>query len=103
MTAVERDPTSIPELPAGLRERVLEASLQARAAGRPQPPAPEISPAEAFSRSADALYEMLSGLPEQDWERPALRDLDVQGLVGHLAGVEEDMHRSLAGDPDVGA
>ena len=32
---------------------------------------------------------------------PALRGLDVQGLVGHLTGVEEDVHRCLAGDPGV--
>jgi uncharacterized protein (TIGR03083 family) len=32
-----------------------------------------------------------------------LRDLDVQGLVGHLTGVEEDVHRCLAGDPAVAA
>ena len=31
-----------------------------------------------------------------------LRDLDVQGLVGHLTGVEEDVQRCLAGDPSVG-
>jgi uncharacterized protein (TIGR03083 family) len=32
-----------------------------------------------------------------------LRDLDVQGLVGHLAGVEEDVQRCLTGDPAVAA
>ena len=92
-----------PELPAGLRERVLAASLRARAAGRPEPAAPEISPPEAFTRTADAFDEMLRGLQEEDWGRPALRGLDVQGLVGHLTGVEEDVHRGLAGDPDVAA
>ena len=90
-----------PALPAGLRERVLAASLRARAAGRPEPAAPEISPAEAFSRAADAFYRMLCALQEEDWGRSALRGLDVQGLVGHLTGVEEDVHRSLAGDPEV--
>ena len=33
--------------------------------------------------------------------RPVLRGLDVQGLVGHLIGVEEDVHRCLSGDPEV--
>jgi uncharacterized protein (TIGR03083 family) len=97
MTAAERGPA----LPASLRERVLAASLRARAAGRPEPAAPEISPAEAFSRAADAFYGMLCALNEGDWGRPALRGLDVQGLVGHLTGVEEDVHRCLAGDPGV--
>jgi uncharacterized protein (TIGR03083 family) len=85
----------------GLRERVLAASLRARAAGRPEPATPEISPAAAFSRAADALYGMLCVLSAEDWHRPALRGLDVQGLVGHLTGVEEDVQRGLAGVPRV--
>jgi uncharacterized protein (TIGR03083 family) len=63
--------------------------------------APQISPAQAFSRAADAFYGLLGVLQAADWRQPALRDLDVQGLVGHLTGVEEDVHRSLAGDPRV--
>ena len=97
MTAAEQRPA----LPDGLRDRVLAASLRARAAGRPEPAAPEITPEEAFSRAADALYGMLGVLQEEDWGRLALRGLDVQGLVGHLTGVEEDVHRALAGDPQV--
>ncbi len=88
-------------VPAGLRERVLEASWQARAAGRSVPEVQEISPAEAFSRAADAFYGLLCALADEDWARPVLRDLNVQGLVGHLIGVEEDVHRCLAGDPSV--
>ncbi|HEV2376940.1 MAG TPA: maleylpyruvate isomerase family mycothiol-dependent enzyme [Streptosporangiaceae bacterium] len=87
--------------PPGLRARVLEAAIRARAAGQTVPAVPEISPIEAFSRAADALYGMLCALDSQDWQRPVLRDLDVQGLVGHLTGVEEDVHRSLSGDPEV--
>ena len=97
MTAAERGPA----LPDGLRDRVLAASLRARAAGRPEPAAPQITPEEAFSRAADAFYGMLGVLQADDWRRPALRGLDVQGLVGHLTGVEEDVHRGLAGDPQV--
>ena len=97
MTAAEQSPV----LPDGLRDRVLAASLRARAAGSPEPAAPEISAAEAFSRAADAFYGMLGVLQAEDWRRPALRGLDSQGLVGHLTGVEEDVHRCLAGDPQV--
>ncbi len=97
MTAAARSPA----LPAGLRDRVLSASLRARAVGRPEPPAPQITAEEAFSRAADAFYGMLGVLQAEDWRRLALRGLDVQGLVGHLTGVEEDVHRCLAGNPQV--
>jgi uncharacterized protein (TIGR03083 family) len=98
MTRVDRDPA---DLPMGLRERVMAASLQARAAGHPVPAVPEISAAEAFGRTADAFYGLLCALGEEDWTKPALRGLDVQGLVGHLIGVEDHVHRGLAGDPGV--
>jgi len=89
--------------PAGLRNRILAAALSARPAGTALPAAPPITPAEAFSRAADAFYGLLCALAEADWHRPVLRDLDVQGLVGHLTGVEEDVHRALAGDQGVAA
>jgi uncharacterized protein (TIGR03083 family) len=88
-------------LPAGLRERVLEASRQARATGRSVPEVVEISPAEAFSRATGAFYGLLCALRDDDWRITVLRGLDVQGLVGHLIGVEDDMHRCLSGDPEV--
>ena len=94
-------PPDLPVLPAGLRERVLAASLRARDAGRPVPDAPEISPVEAFSRAVSAFYAVLCFLDEGGWRTPVLRGLDVQGLVGHLIGVEEDVYRALAGDPAV--
>jgi uncharacterized protein (TIGR03083 family) len=89
-------------LPSGLRDRVLAAARQARAPGRPLPDVPAIPPAEAFSRAVDALSGLLAALDPADWHRPVLRDLDVQGLVGHLTGVEEDVQRALAGVPAVG-
>ena len=89
--------------PAGLRDRVLAAALRARPAGTAIPAVPPITPAEAFGRAADSFYGLLCALAEADWHRPVLRDLDVQGLVGHLTGVEEDVQRALAGDPGVAA
>jgi uncharacterized protein (TIGR03083 family) len=77
------------------------ASWRARSAGRPIPDVPEISPLEAYSRAADALYGMLCALDDADWRRTVLRELDVQQLIGHLTGVEEDMQRCLSGDPAV--
>lgn len=98
MRADERAPVA---LPAGLRERVMEASRQARTAGRPAPDAAEISPAQGFSRAVEALDSLLRSLSAEGWRLPVLRDLDVQGLVGHLAGVEDDVQRCLSGDPAV--
>jgi uncharacterized protein (TIGR03083 family) len=105
MTGEERSPalSASPVVPTGLRMRVVAAALRARAAGRPDPVPEVISPDEAYRRAADAFHALLRELPDTDWARPALRDLDVQGLVGHLTGVEEDVQRSLAGDPAVAA
>ncbi len=103
MTGDERSPAlpTGPVLPTGLRERVIAAALLARTAGRAHPAPAAISPGEAYRRAADAFHGLLRELPDEDWARPALRDLDVQGLVGHLTGVEEDVQRALAGDPAV--
>jgi len=90
-------------LPTALRGRVLQAARLARAAGRPYPDVVAISPAEAFSRAADAFYGLICALSDPDWERPVLRGLDVQCLVGHLIGVEDDVHRALSEDPAVAA
>ena len=62
---------------------------------------PVISPVEAFGRAADAFSGLLAALAPDAWRTPVLRDLDVQGLVGHLTGVEDDVQRALAGDPEV--
>jgi uncharacterized protein (TIGR03083 family) len=89
-------------LPAGLRERVMSASHQVRSPGQAVPEVAEDSPTEAFAHAADAFGQMLALLEPDDWHLPALRDLDVQGLVGHLTGVERDVQRGIAGDPAVG-
>ena len=98
MSAAGRDQAP---LPAGLRERVLAASLLARGTGQTVPAVPEISADEAFARAADAFYGLLGALSDEGWKTEALRGLDVQGLVGHMIGVEYDTHRALAGDPAV--
>jgi uncharacterized protein (TIGR03083 family) len=90
-----------PPLPPGLRERVLATALAARPAGRAVPAPPEITPIEAFRRAADAFAGLLSTLSDEQWHVRVLRNLDVHGLVGHLAGVECHVQAALAGDPAV--
>ena len=98
MSTADRDQAAFP---IGLRERVMAASLLAREVGQPVPGVPAISADEAFARAADAFYGLLGALSDEGWKTGALRGLDVQGLVGHLIGVEHDTHRALAGDPAV--
>jgi uncharacterized protein (TIGR03083 family) len=91
--------------PAGLRTQILSSALASRPAGRAAPPPPVIDAVEAFRRTVAAFDALLSDLDTSDWSRPALRGLDVQGLVGHLIGVEHDFHAGLgiagpAGGPD---
>ncbi len=92
---------TIGPLPTGLRERVLAASRLLRAGGRSVPEVTAISPVEAFRRAVEAFDLVLSALTDDDWHRPALRGLDVLGLVGHLIGVEYDVAHSLSGDPAI--
>src|SRR5207244_2828306 len=74
--------------PNGLLGAIRTAALDARAAGRPSPEAPPVSPLEAYRRAVASLDDLLGQLTPEDWHRQALRDMDVQGLVGHLIGVE---------------
>jgi len=46
--------------PEGLGDRVVEAALQARAAGRPAVLVTSISPVEAFRRQVDAFDALLA-------------------------------------------
>lgn len=85
----------------GLRERVLERSLGLRPAGRATPEPEPISAVEAVRRTAESLAELLEGLDDAQWRRPVLRGLDVQGLIGHLIGVEQHVEQAVAGDESV--
>ena len=87
-------------LPEELREQVLTAARQARPVGAAVPVAPLVTPAEAMRRAADAFVQLLAVLDAGQWRFAALRDLDVQGLVGHLIGVERDVQAALRGEPD---
>ncbi len=86
-----------------LRARVVIAALAGRGSGRPSRPPEEVPGSEAFQRVINQMDGLLSDLGEGDWRRPALRDLTVQELVGHLIGAEAaflDGLRGLAELPD---
>lgn len=88
--------------PADLLERTVRAARRLRAPGRPVDAPDPIDGADTFRRAVAAMDAALSGLGDPEWARPALRDLDVQGLLGHLIGVESEFHGALS-DPPVTA
>ncbi len=94
--------TSERPLPAGVRARVLDAAREARTPGAAVPAPDRITATEALRRAADALDALLLTLEPEQWRVHVLRDLDVQGLVGHLIGVEYDVQQALRGDASVG-
>jgi len=89
--------------PARLRARVVAAAAAARPPGRSVPAPDHISGAEVFRRMVVRLDDLLGDLAPAEWHAPALRDLDVQGLVGHLIGVEEAFAAALDGTGTLGA
>jgi len=84
--------------PVGLRARVMTAAEALRGTGQPSDPAPAISPVEAYRRTVEAFSTLLSELGDDEWHRPVLRDLDIQGLTGHLIGVERAFQTVLGMD-----
>jgi len=111
MTLPDHNPTPLDELqfalaeadaedpPADLGTSVLGRALAARRPGAPVHEAQVITPLEAFGRTTRALEALLGDLDHDAWRRATIRGLTVQGLVGHLIGVE---HAFVAGvdDPD---
>jgi uncharacterized protein (TIGR03083 family) len=57
-----------------------------------------ISGLETFRRLTARLSRLLTELPATAWKVPTIRDLDVQGLIGHLIGVEHAFADTLLGD-----
>jgi uncharacterized protein (TIGR03083 family) len=87
-------------VPPRVRRRVLDAARRERAPKQSVLAVTGISPVEAFRRTADALDTLLRSLDDVAWHRPALRDLDVQGLIGHLLAVEQHAARCFAAEGD---
>jgi uncharacterized protein (TIGR03083 family) len=80
-----------------VRARVVRTALAARAPGRPSRVTEDISGLEAFRSVLSQMDALLAELGERDWQRPALRDLDVQELLGHLIAAEEAFLDGLRG------
>jgi uncharacterized protein (TIGR03083 family) len=87
------------DLPGVLGARVATTAFDLRRPGRVVDPPEAITADVALARAVRDLAALLDSLHDEDWERPALRDLDVQGVVGHLIGVEHDFQDGL-GRPD---
>ncbi len=84
--------------PDALGEGIVVAALSIRPPGRPVDEPDAIGPVEAFGRAVASFDALLGSLGPDEWHVPALRGLDVQGLVGHLIGVERDFATTLVAD-----
>jgi uncharacterized protein (TIGR03083 family) len=80
------------------RDHLLATAMSARAPGLPVDPQEPISGLETLRRLTARLSELLAALPASAWELRTVRELDVQGLVGHLIGVEHAFAATLLGD-----
>ena len=81
--------------PARLLDNVTLAAFAGRQPGRSLSEPESISSTATFERAVGSLDELLGSLAQNDWHRPALRRLDVQGLLGHMIGVEHAFQRAL--------
>ena len=86
-----------------VRQRTFDRALSRRRPGHPLEEGARIDGRETFSRQTRRLANLLSGLEAAEWMLPTIRGLDVQGLVGHLIGVERDFSASLENDASVAA
>ena len=80
-----------------VRALIVGRALAVRSPGRPSQSPEEISGLEAFRRAINQMDALLADLEERDWRRPALRDLSVQELIGHLVAAEEAFLNGLEG------
>jgi uncharacterized protein (TIGR03083 family) len=87
--------------PSALRSRVLDAVVSARRPGRDVGAGAPITAVEAYRRTMASFDRVLSELTDAEWHLHVLRDLDIQGLVGHLIGVERQLHSALGMEPGV--
>jgi uncharacterized protein (TIGR03083 family) len=87
------------ESPArAFRHRLLTGAMSQRSPGIPARPVDYVTGVETMRRSTTHLAGLLEALDDNEWARVTVRHLDVQGLVGHLIGVEHAFASTLHGD-----
>jgi uncharacterized protein (TIGR03083 family) len=90
------------EPPTDLRRSVLAAALTRRRPGRPVRSPEPVLPADAFGRSIDELWSLLTSLGDTEWDLVAHEEHGrVRDLVAHLVGVERLNLRWLDPTDDV--
>lgn len=87
------------DVPADLGARISDAAHADRPSGWSSAPAETVTSVAAFRTAADRLDGLLANLRPEEWTKRTIRGLDVQGLIGHLIGVESGFASALAGDP----
>lgn len=86
------------EVPGELRARISDAAHADRPSGWSSVRSETITSVAAFRTAADRLDGLLVNLRPEEWTTRTIRGLDVQGLIGHLIGVESGFAGALAGD-----
>jgi uncharacterized protein (TIGR03083 family) len=90
--------------PEHLAPQLAAAAGQRRAAGRPVDAPEPAGPVEVHAAGVAAMDALLASLSDDDWTRTTVRGLTVQGLVGHVIGVERGLHDAIASPaPGAGA
>lgn len=90
--------------PDELAPRLERSARQRRAPGRPvDAPAPA-SAVEVFAAAVASMDALASSLSDEEWARTTVRGLSVQGLLGHLVGVERALAEAIVSpSADAGA
>ncbi len=91
------------EVAGSVRSRVMSRALAGRPAGFASTASPHASGRFVFVSAVGQLDALLAALSEADWRRTTIRGLDVQGLVGHLIGVEAAFAAAAEGLCDAAA
>jgi uncharacterized protein (TIGR03083 family) len=89
--------------PERLATSLEAAARRRRAEGRPVDAPEPVGPVEVYAAGAAAMDGLLASLSDDDWARTTIRGLSVQGLVGHVIGIERALCEAIVSPaPDAG-